>query len=84
MIKHVATGVAAAALCALGASTALADTGTHHTARPAAPLPAPPAVASAHGLATDSALTLHAGENRLDTHRVTASSWLDKPRPGEM
>ncbi|MFD9903668.1 hypothetical protein [Streptomyces sp. NPDC059063] len=77
MIKRVAVGVAAAALCVFGGSAAVADTGGNATARPAG---SSPAASTGQGSATGSGITPDAWELRLDKHTVTTSGWFDKHR----
>ena len=66
MIKHVAVGVAVAALCAFGGSAALAGTGGNGITGPAA----------SSGSAED------AGESRPTQDSVIVASWFEKPTPG--
>ncbi|MEV0444665.1 hypothetical protein AB0I84_28660 [Streptomyces spectabilis] len=76
MIKRVAVGVAAAALCAFGGGVAVADAGgngAHATGS-----------AAAHGPAAGSDVAPGAWELSPAKHSVVAAGWLDKPRPGEL
>ncbi|MEI5102690.1 hypothetical protein RB200_34470 [Streptomyces sp. PmtG] len=84
MIKHVAVGVAAAALCAFGGGVALADTGGNGTAHAAGSHSAALAAPSGQGSAAGSGSTADARESRLSKASVGTLTWFEKPRPSEL
>ncbi|WP_158857491.1 hypothetical protein [Streptomyces sp. NRRL B-1347] len=80
VIKRVAVGVAAAALCAFGGGVAFAGTGESGTA----PASSHRAAAPGHGPAAGSDVTPAAREHRLSQQSVVVANWFERPRPEEM